>query len=270
MTQNDHPDEFDPPPGPDNPDVPAEKGERVKSEEYHDPVAAAREYEERLRQEEFERIKNGSTEHLGISAFEEEIEYANIGDYIDLHAKAPVLRQLVIGAGWDQKKLDEEVDADISLFLLDKDDMTRINEDFIFYNNVEGCEGGVRHLGDSRSGAGDGDDEKIIIDLNSVPFDILKIMIVLSVYDEDERGHSFGLLRNTYLRLVDDDDDTELCRLALPDTDYDGMSAILVGALVREGPRWFFSALGEGVQRGGLAAIASRYGIIVKEVQSSG
>lgn len=192
------------------------------------------------------------------------------GEYIDILKKDPTLKKMRIGAGWELRLLEEKnVDLDLSVFMLDRNDKTREDGDFVFYNNPTAYEGGIKHTGDSRSGAGEGDDETMIIDLNSIPFDVLKVMFVLSIYDEEAEGLNFSLVRDVFLRLVNDDDQNELCRFIFNDDELVGGNASYVACLIREGPKWVFEGQGKFVN-GGLAEIASGYDIIVRELQSTG
>lgn len=193
------------------------------------------------------------------------------GDYMDLLRKDPTLKRIRIGAGWEQRLLEEDrIDIDLSAFILNIKDETRVDEDFVFYNNDSGAEGGLKHLGDSRTGAGEGDDEAMTIDLNAIPFDVTKIVFVLSIYDEESKGHNFSLVRDVFLRVINDEDQNEICRFIFEgDDELKGGNAIYVAMLIREGPKWYFEVRGE-VVNGSLAEIAMKYGIIVREVQSSG
>lgn len=189
-----------------------------------------------------------------------------LGDVVNLTTKDPALRNILIGSGWDLNAFDgDTLDVDLSLFLLNRDMMTRVDEDFVFYNQPETCEGGVKHMGDSRTGAGDGDDEVIAVDLQSVPFDILQIYIVASIYNGYEKEQSFGMVRNTYLRVVNADTLHELCRYELDDEFKDNNHfAGIIGVLSREGAHWHFKPAAEFVE-GGLAAIAQRFGLIINQ-----
>lgn len=202
--------------------------------------------------------------------FDDGINFVKRGDYMDLLRKDPTIKRLRIGAGWEQRALEEgKIDIDLSAFILDRADLTRTDEDFIFYNAPSGLEGGIKHLGDSRSGAGEGDDEALSIDLNAIPFDAHKIVFVLSIYDEESKGMNFSMVRDVFLRLVNEDDQNEVCRFAFEHDELKGGNAIYVAALIREGPKWYFEANAQ-VVNGGLAEIATRYGIIVRELQSTG
>ena len=112
--------------------------------------------------------------------------------------------------------------------------------------------------------SGGGDDEVINIDINGLSFDIIKIVFVLSVYNGGEREHHLGQIRNMYFRVVNMADSREIFRYKLNEDEFQGQIGIKIGELVREGPKWFFSALGESIP-GGLANIATQYGIIVAD-----
>lgn len=187
------------------------------------------------------------------------------GEQVNLTRIDPTLKKVTIGVGWDVVGFDSEApDLDAAVFLLDKHDKTRVDEDFIFYNNPTGCNGAVEHTGDNRTGAGDGDDEVIQIDLMGLPFDVMKISFVVSIYDAAIRGHDFKNIRNTFLRVINKETGVELMKFNL-DREFQEnpkATAVIVGTMLREGPNWFFEAKGE-LERGGLEKIATNYGIII-------
>lgn len=189
-----------------------------------------------------------------------------LGDDINLTAMDPSLHKLLVGVGWDLKSFNTDaMDLDVSLFLLGKDGLTRVDEDFVFYNQPKVLDGGIKHGGDSRDGAGDGDDETISIDLHSVPFDVMQLVFVLSIYKGEERTQSMGLIRNSYLRLVNENSTIELLRYELTaDLQDKPETAMVVAALVREGPKWHFRPIAEFVE-GGLKTLARRYGCVIAE-----
>ena len=204
------------------------------------------------------------------SAYNEDVEIevsdnkVGKGEDINLTAKDPTLTNLVVGVGWDLNAFDSDtLDLDVSCFLLNKDDKTRVDEDFVFYNNMEGSEGAIVHNGDSRAGAGDGDDETISIDLNAIPYDVSKVMFVLSIYKGEEKEQTMANLRNSYIRVINASNSQELLRYELTE-DVQGSTetGMLVASLNREGPKWHFETLGNFVE-GGLAQIATNYDIIV-------
>lgn len=196
--------------------------------------------------------------------------FAAKGDFKEITEKKPGLHKIKIGVGWDQRDMEEEpIDLDVSLFLLNIDNVTRVDEDFIFYNQPIALDGAVKHDGDNRTGAGDGDDESITIDLNGVPFDIMKIMIVLSVYDQDMQGHHIQMTKNIFVRIVDEEEREEVIRFEIPEEELTTATAMKMAALVREGPKWYFEALAEPVI-GGLGKVATEYELIIQEMMASG
>lgn len=86
---------------------------------------------------------------------------------------APGLKKIILGLGWDPRATDgAEFDLDASAFMLTAEGKVRSGADFIFYNQMRSTDGSVEHTGDNRTGAGDGDDECIKVDLSLVPQDI--------------------------------------------------------------------------------------------------
>lgn len=198
-----------------------------------------------------------------------EFNRINRGEEINLTRKDPALRQVIAALGWDLKKFDRDPpDLDASVFLLDRNDKTREDTDFIFYNNMDGSEGAVRHTGDSRTGAGEGDDETIVMDLPALPFDVMKIVFVVSIYDLDMSDNNFTHVKNVYFRLVNQETQQELVRYELSEELTGGGTAIIVGELERLGTEWYYRARGE-VIKGGLSKIATGYGILVQQIMST-
>jgi len=188
----------------------------------------------------------------------------NKGDELNLTGKDPAINEIMAGIGWDLKGFDSDPpDLDASIFLLNAQNKTRQDDDFIFYNALTGCDGAVQHLGDSRTGAGEGDDEMIKITLNVLPFDVVKIVFVLSIYNLDLNDHNFSMVKNAYFRLVNESTQSELFRYELDDELQDN-EGLIIGEMERIGAEWHFKAVGETIE-GGLSKIADDYGIIVHE-----
>lgn len=186
------------------------------------------------------------------------------GEEINITRLDPGIRELTVGVGWDLKRFEgDPIDVDASVFLLDKNDKTREDEDFIFYNNGSGRDGAVKHMGDSRTGAGDGDDEKILIDLMALPFEVVKIAFILSIYDLDMNSNNFTMVKNVYFRLVNNETMMETFRFEL-DEDLGSGTGLYIGYLERVGSDWMYKAVGEPIY-GGLAKVAADFGIVVTQ-----
>jgi tellurium resistance protein TerD len=184
------------------------------------------------------------------------------GGNVSLDKTDPGIKKILIGLGWDERATDgAEFDLDASVFLLKDDGKVRSDRDFIFYNQLQSECGSVVHTGDNRSGAGAGDDEAIKVDLASVPADITKLAVTVTIHDADARGQNFGQVSNAFIRVVNDETEQEVCRYDLTE-DYSIETAMIFGEVYRHNNEWKFRAVGQGFQ-GGLAAMASEYGINV-------
>ncbi len=184
------------------------------------------------------------------------------GGNVNLSKAAPSLREVLIGLGWDARATDgAEFDLDASAFLIKADGKVRSDADFIFYNNLSSSDGSVKHLGDNRSGAGDGDDEKLTVDLSKIPSNIEKIAFSVTIHDGEARRQAFGQVNNAYIRVVNTSDNNELARYDLSE-DGSSETAMIFGELYRAGAEWKFRAVGQGF-KGGLAPLARFYGVDV-------
>ncbi len=186
------------------------------------------------------------------------------GDELNITQKDPTMTEVMIGVGWDLRAFESHpLDLDASILLLDKNDKTRVDEDFVFYNNLTGSDGAVKHMGDSRTGAGEGDDEIIKMDLSELPFDIMKISFLLSIYDMEFDDHNFSMVKNVYFRIVNQRTGHEIFRYEL-DEELTGGEGLIIGELERMGTEWIFHAIGDTVE-GGLGKIAGDRGMIIAE-----
>lgn len=174
------------------------------------------------------------------------------------------LTKVNIGLGWDAKRGEvsgAEFDLDASAFMLDASGKVRSDKDFVFWGNLESAEGALRHTGDNLTGAGDGDDEVIEVDLPSVPADINKIVFAVTIYEADVRKQNFGLVDNALIRAVDATTGNELTKYEL-DMEAAVETVVTFGELVRRGSDWVFSANSAGFPSG-LAGLCRQYGVNV-------
>ena len=185
------------------------------------------------------------------------------GQKVDLTKGNPGLKHLLIGLGWDVNKYDggHDFDLDAAAFLLGASGKVNSDEDFVFYNNLKHKSGAVEHMGDNLTGAGEGDDEEIKVDLSKVPDNVDKIDFTVTIYDADARKQKFGQVSNAYIRVVDEDSGKEIIRYDLGE-DFSIETAVVVGEIYRNKGEWKFNAIGSGWS-GGLAALGRDYGVHV-------
>ena len=183
------------------------------------------------------------------------------GQKVDLTKTNPGLSKVVVGLGWDVNKYDggQDFDLDASVFLLNENGKVSNGEDFVFYNNTTGGNGSVTHSGDNLTGEGDGDDEQVKISIKNVPDSIQKIAFAVTIHDADSRNQNFGMVSNSFIRIVNEETNEELIRYDLGE-DFSIETAIVVGELYRHQGEWKFNAIGSGYQ-GGLAALCNDFGL---------
>jgi tellurium resistance protein TerD len=183
------------------------------------------------------------------------------GQRISLDKVAPNLEAVFVGLGWDVKPTDSgyDFDLDASVFLLGANEKLPSDEHFIFYNNRTSPDPdqSVKHMGDNRTGVGEGDDEVIIVDLRKVPPDIARIVFTVTIYEAEQRKQNFGQVRNPSVRLVDVKNKQELVRYDLGE-DYSTETAMIMAELYRKDSEWRMNAVGAGYE-GGLQALVDRY-----------
>ena len=185
------------------------------------------------------------------------------GQKVSLTKGNPGLKHIVVGLGWDTNKYDGgfDFDLDSAAFLLDENGKVNADTDFIFYNNLKHPSEAVEHLGDNRTGDGDGDDEEILVDFSKMPDRIEKIAVTVTIYEAKERRQNFGQVSNSYVRVIDEDTNQELLNYELGE-DFSIETAIVVCEIYRHNGEWKFSAVGSGFE-GGLEALCRSYGLNV-------
>ena len=185
------------------------------------------------------------------------------GQKVDLTKTNPGLKEVLIGLGWDTNKYDggSDFDLDAAAFLLNGTGKVNSDDDFIFYQNLKHTSGSVEHLGDNLTGAGEGDDEEIIVDLGKVPENVEKIDFTVTIYEAEERKQNFGQVENAFIRVVNKATGEELIRYDLGE-DFSIETAVVIGELYRNKGEWKFNAIGSGFE-GGLAALCKNFGVNV-------
>ena len=186
------------------------------------------------------------------------------GQKVSLSKENAGLSNVLVGLGWDEVKRTggffkrpQPIDCDASAIML-KDGKFRDKADLIYFGNLTHKSGTVRHMGDNLTGAGDGDDEQILIDLSKVPAEYDRIVIVVNIYQAVQRKQQFGLIENAFIRLVDGKTNKEMCKYNLSE-DYTGKTAMIFGEIYRYNGEWKFNAIGQGTTDPGIGELVQRY-----------
>ncbi|KJY40691.1 chemical-damaging agent resistance protein C, partial [Streptomyces sp. NRRL S-444] len=143
------------------------------------------------------------------------------GGNVSLTKAAPNLTAVIVGLGivglgWDARTTTGvDFDLDASAILTNDQGKVANDSNFVFFNNLKSPDGSVEHTGDNTTGEGEGDDEAIKVNLAGVPADVAKIVFPVSIYEAESRQQSFGQVRNAYIRVVNQADNSELARYDL-------------------------------------------------------
>ncbi len=171
------------------------------------------------------------------------------GGNVSLSKEAPGLTAVTVGLGWDVRTTTgTDYDLDASALLCNESGKVVSDRHFVFYNNLTSPDGSVQHTGDNLTGEGEGDDESINVNLAGVPAEVAKIVFPVSIHDAQNRGQSFGQVRNAFIRVVNQANGTELARYDLTE-DASTETAMVFGELYR----------GAGLCRGGPAAVCRSF-----------
>ena len=187
------------------------------------------------------------------------------GQKVNLSKDNAGLDRIVVGLGWDEVQQrrglfapkPQAIDCDASAIML-RGGKLLDQDDVVYFGNLRHRSGTVQQMGDNLTGAGEGDDEQIIIDLSSVPAEYDRIVIVVNIYQAVQRGQHFGMIRNAFIRLVDARNNKEMCKYDLTEN-YSGMTAMIFGEVYRHQGEWKFSAIGQGTNDPGLGELTARY-----------
>ena len=182
------------------------------------------------------------------------------GGNVSLTKEAPSMNVALVGLGWDARVTDGQAfDLDASVFLVGENGKVLSDSHFVFYNNTTSPDGAVQHQGDNRTGEGDGDDEQVKIELAKVGAEVKKLVFAVTIHEAEARKQNFGMVSNSYMRVVNNDNGAEIARFDLSE-DASTETAMIFGELYRHGTEWKFKAVGQGFA-GGLGALAKQHGI---------
>jgi stress response protein SCP2 len=192
------------------------------------------------------------------------------GQRISLSKEAPGLTKLMCGLGWDVAKRSgggtfsafsntQNYDLDASVICLNSNDKWTNQANVIYFGNLSHSSGAITHLGDNLTGAGDGDDEQILIDLSRIPPDITKLVFTVNIYHCIARKQDFGQIQNAFVRLVNVSNNQELARYNLSGTEYMGMTGMIMAEIYKHNNEWKMAAIGKGINVDGLGELLKSY-----------
>ncbi|MBJ7469921.1 MAG: TerD family protein [Solirubrobacteraceae bacterium] len=170
------------------------------------------------------------------------------GQKISLSKDGGALTKVKMGLGWDpvasapKKGLfkratpEKQIDLDASVVLLDAN---RQVVDTVWFRQLRSKDGSVTHTGDNLTGAGDGDDESILVDLSAVPSNVEVLAFTVNSFS----SQGFGDVANAFCRIVDETTGAEFARYDL--SAQGSHSALVMAKVYRHGGEWKMAALGD-------------------------
>ena len=184
------------------------------------------------------------------------------GEGINLTKTKPSLKNIRVGLGWNEGNINIDLDASVFACALDRKSQPKIltERHFVFYNNLATPNGSIVHSGDDRSG-GDGDEngdcETIRIDLDKIEREVTELSFFVTIHEGIEKRQHFGMLSNAYIRIYDDNTNDTICEYKL-DNQYDKITSVQFGSVIRDVNGWTFNAVGAGYKLG-LGDIVNQY-----------
>jgi tellurium resistance protein TerZ len=153
------------------------------------------------------------------------------------------LTRVRMGLGWDAVKKkglfgglkDQSIDLDASALLFDASGLL---VDQVWFQQLKSKNGAVQHTGDNRTGAGDGDDESIKVDLSAIPSTVSTIVFTVNSFT----GQDFSQIENAFCRLIDESNESEVARYDLSGSGRH--NAQIMAKVTRDGAGWSMTALG--------------------------
>jgi tellurium resistance protein TerZ len=152
------------------------------------------------------------------------------------------LTKVRMGLGWDATPKKgffgskaQSIDLDASCLIFDGSGQL---VDQVWFQQLRSSDGAVTHTGDNRTGAGDGDDESIVVDLVALPAAAQTLVFVVNSFT----GQNFSQIANAFCRLIDQTDNSELARYEL--TGSGTHNAQIMAKVSRDGQGWSMTAIG--------------------------
>lgn len=175
-----------------------------------------------------------------------------------LEKSTPGLRKIIAGLGWDTATVNgHSVDLDLSVFMMGANGKLPDDAFFVFYNNDTSPDGAAHYPGDSRDGAGEGDDEIISVDLERIDRRIEFLYFAVTIDQADTRAHHFGYVRNAYINIRNAADNTLLCQYRLNE-EFKNEDSLIIATLSRNNGQWDLEAVGQAFS-GGLNTLVEMY-----------
>lgn len=172
-----------------------------------------------------------------------------------------------VGLGWDVGSdiFEDDIDIDLAAFQLSNNGKIQSEDDFIFYNNPTSSSGAIQFLGDNKIGSIEDnlENEVIHIDSNKISNDVDRVIISATIFEARQRKQNFAMVLNAFVRVYDQNNETEIMRYDLSE-DFSYSHSIIIGEFIRNNDSQFiFHPLGTSFD-GELGDLCEKYGLYVE------
>ena len=173
------------------------------------------------------------------------------------------LHKVSVALGWQMNLTRDNCDIDASVFMLGADGKIPDEKYFVFYNNVRSLDESLHHLGNHKTGQGEGDSETINVDLNKISPAIQEIIFVVTIHEAQAKNQNFSQINNAFIRIYNSETGRELARYNLKEN-FSQETAVEFGRLYKKDAKWRFQAVGQGYNAG-LQSFVDKYHVEIKE-----
>ena len=182
------------------------------------------------------------------------------GSRVDLTKGNANLDRIHVGLGWDANQMvGVDFDLDASVFMVGANGLVPTSKHLVFYNEKTSPCRSVTHMGDNRTGDGDGDDEEIKVQLSQIPREVERLIFTVTIHEAIKNRQNFGQVSNAFIRIVDENTGHEIIRYNLTEG-FSTELSVVVGEIYRHGTEWKFNAVGAGYVEE-LGTLMKRYGV---------
>ncbi|WP_242729071.1 TerD family protein [Microcoleus vaginatus] len=179
------------------------------------------------------------------------------GERFNLSKEAPGLKKMAIALGWQVTEAGQSYEIDVSAFMLSADGKLPNDKYFIFYNNLQSCDGSVLQSIPDKNNRGQ--EKKTIygVILEKINAEIEEITFAVTIHEADKIKANFSNIKNSFIKITNLDTGSELVRYELKEN-FSRETAVEFGRLYRKNGEWRFQAVGEGYQAG-LQSLVDKY-----------
>ncbi|MEG4204903.1 TerD family protein [Microcoleus sp. Pol7_A1] len=179
------------------------------------------------------------------------------GERFNISKKVPGLKKLAIALGWQATESGQSYEIDVSAFMLGSDGKLPNDKYFIFYNNLQSCDGSVLQSISDKNNRGQENKTIYGVILEKINPEIEEVTFAATIHEANKINANFSNIKNAFIKISNLDTGSELVRYELKEN-FSRETAVEFGRLYRKNGEWRFQAVGEGYQAG-LQSLVDKY-----------